>query len=252
MDRIKPPGLLITGTDTEVGKTWITTLIARELRQNGHSVGVYKPVCSGGVTNQNGATTWPDIDALAKSTGHEFPTDWICPQRFDAPLAPPVAAKMEGRSIDSRLLRTGCNNWIGQVDALLVEGVGGLLCPISEDETVADLAADLRYPLVIVARAGLGTINHTLLTIEAAQRRSLPIAGLILNQCSATHDRAIATNPDEITARTHIPLLGTVGYGSSRLRMHGVNGTIEWFKLACDTAVVQTSSPVDNIVEDRL
>jgi dethiobiotin synthetase len=246
MDPMQPPGLLLTGTDTEVGKTWITTQIARELRQNNQRVGVYKPVCSGSATRETGEIFWPDIDALAQSIGHEFPLDWICPQRFHAPLAPPVAARMEGRTIDSQLLRTGCDQWVGQVDLLLVEGVGGLLCPVSDDETIAELAADIGYPLLIVARAGLGTINHTLLTIEVAQRRALPIAGIILNQCSVTHDQAIATNPDEIAVRTDVPLLGTLDFGSTCVRTPDPHGTIDWFQLACDTESVLRSSQTNN------
>lgn len=233
---MKPYGLLITATDTDVGKTWVTALIARELRKTRTRVGVYKPACSGSEVNDQGKTVWPDLEVLHESVGGEFSIDRICPQRFNDPLAPPVAARNEGRTIDSRLLRTGCDQWAGQVDVLLVEGVGGLLCPISDTESIADLAVDIGYPLLIVTRAGLGTINHTLLTIEAAQNRKLPIAGVILNQCTPTADRSSSTNRDEIVARTDVPVIGTVEYGATSLRRTDVSGTMDWLKLAVDSA----------------
>lgn len=227
---MKPNGLFITGTDTDVGKTWVTALIARELRKTTR-VGVYKPACSGRELNREGQTTWPDVDALHEAIGHEHSVDMICPQRFRDPLAPPVAARNEGRTIDQQLLRTGCRVWDDKVDVLLVEGIGGLLCPVSDNESIADLAADIGYPLLIVARAGLGTINHTLMTIEVAQNRSLPIAGIVLNQCAPAGDQATISNPAEIANRTDVPLLGIVEYGANSLRTDDNSGTIEWRSL---------------------
>src|SRR5690606_6781856 len=113
-----------------------------------------KPVCSGGVPDGAGGIVWDDVRSLASAVGNAFPDDRICPQRFLAPLAPPVAARREGRRVDADLLRQGARWWQGRVDLLLVEGVGGLLCPLPDDETVADLAGDLGWPLIIVAHLG--------------------------------------------------------------------------------------------------
>lgn len=226
-------GLFITGTDTGVGKTCITCLIARELIAKGLRVGIYKPACSGSEIGRNGEPVWDDLEAYREVLGHSIPLDLLCSQRFHAPLAPPVAARLEGRSVDAALLREGAARWRGRADVLLIEGAGGLLCPLTERETVADLAADLRLPLVIVARLGLGTINHTLLTVEVARRRGLPIAGIVLNQAQPNEsDESVATNPREIAARCDVPILGIVPHGGrGGLRDHGPLFTMDWCRL---------------------
>ena len=106
----------------------------------------------------------------------------VCPLRLKAPLAPPVAARLERVNLDFAGMKTAADWWQGRVEVLLIEGVGGLLCPLTEDKTIADLAVALGYPLLVVARAGLGTINHTLLTVEAARHRGLQVAGVVLNE----------------------------------------------------------------------
>ncbi|MEX1098081.1 MAG: dethiobiotin synthase [Planctomycetales bacterium] len=232
-----PAGLFVTGTDTGVGKTYLTALVVRALREAGVRVGACKPACSGAATDAAGMTRWEDIAALSDALGGEFSDELICPQRFLAPLAPPVAARVEGKSVDARLLRDCVARWGERVDVLLVEGVGGLLCPLTERETVADLAADLGYPLVIVGRLGLGTINHTLLTVEAARARTLPIAGIVLSETAppprhGTAPSAEETNPAEIAARTDVPVLGVVLYGGRELRRQGAPVRMDWRAVA--------------------
>lgn len=206
-------GLFITGTDTGVGKTWMTAMIARELMGDGTEVGVYKPVCSGMEIGPDGEKFWPDIAILSEAIGRRYPAERICPQRFEAPLAPPVAARLEGMTVDSSRLRSAARWWRGRVDLLLIEGVGGLLCPLTETETVADLAGDLGYPLLIVGRLGLGTINHTLLTVETARSRGLPVAGIILNDLDGqSADIRRDTNPAELAARCNPPVLAVVSH----------------------------------------
>lgn len=231
------PGLFVTGTDTEVGKTYVTALIAHSLRKEGVRVGAYKPVCSGGETGLDGRLVWPDIETLAEAIDGRDATERICPQRFVAPLAPPVAARLEDRSIDADLLRRGRDWWNDRADFLLVEGVGGLLCPLTEEETVADLAADLGYPLIVVARLGLGTINHTLLTVEVAQSRGLKVAGIVLNEIVPNpEDRATQTNPREIARRCSVPVLGVLlNGGADGLLQNGRPITIDWIDLARST-----------------
>jgi len=204
-------GLFITGTDTDVGKTYVAALIAQQLTADGISVGAYKPACSGSELDEAGRPIWRDVEILAGAIGTKESCERICPQCFAAALAPPVAAQREGRVVDTRLLRDGARWWDGRVDVLIVEGVGGWLCPISENETVADVAADLGYPVLIVARLGLGTINHTLLTIESIKRRGLSVAGIILNECERGGPKLEAeTNPGEIARRSGCPVLAVV------------------------------------------
>lgn len=226
-------GLFIAGTDTGVGKTCVASLICREARAAGLLVGAYKPVCSGATLGPEGRLLWDDVEQLWQATGAGFERVRICPQSFLEPLAPNVAARAEGRAIDERLLLDGAAWWNDRVDLLIVEGAGGLLSPVSDRWMVADLAAELGYPIVLVARLGLGTINHTLLSVEAAERRGLPIAGIVFSQTSLPAGPSEATNPAEVAARTTAPVLGILPHGpADRLRDVHATGTIDWFALA--------------------
>ena len=213
-------GLFITGTDTEVGKTFVSALLATELATAGCRVGVYKPAASGCTVvagadpAQPGTLVSDDALALWEAAGRPGELQRVCPQRFAAPLAPHLAARAEGKPFDAKLLRTGLDYWTTQSDFVLVEGAGGLLCPLGAGELMADLAADCGFPLLIVARNALGTINHTLLTVEAAERRRLPVAGIILNTpVSRPNDPSVAGNPEEIRVHCSHPILGEVSHG---------------------------------------
>ncbi len=173
--------LLITGTDTAVGKTWITSLLLRKLGAAGLAIGGYKPVCSGCEQSQENGVFWSDVELLRNAGSVIVDQDIVCPQQFLAPLAPPLAASLEERAVDETLLLTGLDRWRPYADYVIVEGAGGLLCPISQSLTVADLASQLNSPLVIVAANRLGVINHTLLTVQTAVARGLDVAAIILN-----------------------------------------------------------------------
>ena len=208
-------GLFITGTDTGVGKTHIACEIVRELRAAGHRVGVFKPACSGASIGNDEQPHWDDVDRLRDALGLDVAVDRICPQRFLAPLAPPVAARQEGRSVDLEGIQRGIELWRAECDIVIVEGAGGLLCPLTDERTIADLAVQLGFPLVIVSRLGLGTINHTLLTVEVARQRGLPVAGIVFNEPTPTTvDDSSATNADEVAARCDVPVLGICKYSS--------------------------------------
>jgi dethiobiotin synthetase len=226
-------GLFVTATDTGVGKTYLTALIAGSLREQGLRVGAYKPACSGAEVAADGSISWSDIETLAAAVGGTFDPERICPLRFQAPLAPSVAARREGTVIDFKRLRDGAAWWKGRVDVLLIEGVGGLLCPLTELETIADLAMALAYPLLVIARTGLGTINHTLLTIEAAQRRGLKVAGVVLNEATvSTPPREIEENATEIVRRANVPVLGVVRHGSRDVEhANGRVDAAQWLNL---------------------
>ncbi len=185
-----PHGLFVTGTDTAVGKTQVTAGIARVLTRQGRRVGVLKPVATGVRRTVDG---WhcEDAEILRSAIGGEVPLPHVVPIVFEAPLAPPVAARLEGVPLTFADVwdqtRLALAWWVRQgVEAMLIEGVGGWLCPLAEGATVADLAVALDYPVLIVARRGLGTLNHTLLTVEAVHRRGLRIAGIILNGAEPT------------------------------------------------------------------
>jgi dethiobiotin synthetase len=227
-------GLFITATDTGVGKTYVTAMIARALCDAGRIVGAYKPVCSGAEIDVDGSLSWGDVATLTAAIGGRFDAQRVCLLRFRAPLAPNVAARRERAEIDFQQLCDGAYWWRGRVEILLVEGVGGLLCPLTARETIADLVAALKYPLLVVARLGLGTINHTLLTVEAARSRGLTVAGILLNEAEPLASlEGTEENPFEIERRTRIPVLGILRHGRSLpTRADGSAVEIDWAALA--------------------
>ncbi len=162
-----PRGLFITGTDTGVGKTCVAAHIARALVAEGRQVGVYKPAASG-CARQGDRLVSEDAVVLWNAAGRPGELDRVCPQCFAAPLAPHLAARAEGREIDAALLRQGIEYWRQRSEIVLVEGAGGLMSPMGERQYVADLAEAFGYPLIVVSRNVLGTINQTLQTLIAA------------------------------------------------------------------------------------
>jgi dethiobiotin synthetase len=228
---VKIPGLMIVGTDTNVGKTYVSCAIARQLIKEGTQTGVYKPACSGSlIEDETGAPYWEDVELLAQAIDRKYPIEQICPQRFHAPLAPPVAAQKEGTKVDEALLRQGVLWWQDQAEFLIVEGVGGILCPLSENLLVIDFAAALNFPILIVSRAGLGTINHSLMTIEVLQKRGLHIAGLILNDVDPElSDESRTSNATQIQKWTTVPVLSFVPFEwRSNLLHYQTEDRIDW------------------------
>lgn len=170
------PGLFVTGTGTEVGKTVVAAAIARTLAMEGKRVAVFKPAVTG--LEEEGET---DHALLRRASGSSQSDEEIAPYRYDPPASPHLAAAMAGEEIDPERLRQAARNAAKDADVLVGEGVGGLLVPLTPSYLVRDLAADLGYPLVIVAAPGLGTINHTLLTIDSARTAGLEVAAVVLN-----------------------------------------------------------------------
>jgi dethiobiotin synthetase len=224
-------GLFITGTDTEIGKTYVAAMMARALVAAGYKVGVYKPAASG-CARRAGSLVSEDAETLWRAAGSPGTLEEVCPQMFAAPLAPHLAAEAEGRSLDRDLLRRGLDPWLSTSDVVLVEGAGGLLSPMGLDEYVADLAYDFGFPLVIVAPNGLGTINHVLETLVAAAtfREGLDVAGIVLN-CprSPGDDPSTASNAREIRRRAVAPLLAEVGFGATSFQP-----AVDWYHVAAE------------------
>lgn len=172
------PGIFIVGTDTDVGKTYQASRLAEALRKMHLRVGCYKPVASGAPLFDERS----DPSLLARACGVERNLlGKVCPQAFVAPLAPPVSAKLEGSRVDEQLLVDGAKWWQGNCDVLLVEGAGGVMSPISDSLTVIDLAQKLALPLLMVVANRLGCVSHTLLAVEAIQRRNLHLEAIVLN-----------------------------------------------------------------------
>jgi dethiobiotin synthetase len=198
-------GLFVVGTDTGVGKTYVAALVSMSLRWAGHRVGVYKPAASG---CENGVSD--DAVALWEAAGRPGELDAVCPQRFDAPLAPHLAARAEGKQVDRQLLRSGVKYWQDQSDIVIVEGAGGLLSPISDDDLVADLALELGYPLVIVAANRIGVINQVLQTLLVAKsyRSGMSVKAVVLNDVEqSSDDPSRASNLSELQRLCDVPVL---------------------------------------------
>jgi dethiobiotin synthetase len=186
-------GFFITGSDTEIGKTFVACAIVRSFVEDSIQVGVYKPVASG-------------LTDLESSDAHQLwkaacqPGDSIervCPQSFTQPLAPLVAAHCEDKSIDIQKITTGYEYWVNRSEFVVVEGAGGLLSPIAARLNNADLAAQLELPLVVVVPNRLGCVNQTMLVLEVARARQLPVVAVVLNQkAESSQDRSIETNLD--------------------------------------------------------
>ncbi len=207
---VKARGLFVTGTDTEVGKTVIAGGIARILKDKGQSVGVFKPVASG-CRNDRGGLVSQDAEFLAHCSDSTATLDQICPVRFREPLAPEVAVNRGAEPIELDVIRTYYNRMAPTQDVMIVEGVGGLLVPLGQDLCVADLVGQMDLPLLIVAKPELGTINHTLLTIEAARARGLRVAGIVINSYVAdTASVAEETNPAAIERASGVKVLTIV------------------------------------------
>ncbi len=213
------PGIFVTGADTGVGKTRVTACIAQALHRAGLRVGVYKPVASGCVARDG---QWISEDAMALWEAAGRPGTWqaVCPQRFAAPLAPPLAAAAEGRMVDAALLRSGLRHWLERSDLVLIEGVGGLMSPVSDDDFVADLADDFGFPLLVVVANALGVVNQALQTLitAAVYRDGLEVAGLVLNhpRPPAEDDPSTATNRGQLERWCGPPVLAELGWQASR------------------------------------
>ena len=213
-------GLFVTGTDTGVGKTIVTAGLALAFAARGHDVGVVKPVQSGAVASDPGG----DAMLLKRWTGSAEPIDEIVPYAFAAPLAPLIAAQLEGHTVDRDHLVEHVRAVGSRHDVLLVEGAGGLVVPVGEDWTIADLALSLGLPLLIVARAGLGTVNHTALTVLAARSLGLEPVGVILN---GPQDESTAQNAPLIERFAEIPVLGRIPWLEGELTGDRVHALVE-------------------------
>ncbi|MHB1426996.1 MAG: dethiobiotin synthase [Gemmataceae bacterium] len=220
-------GLFLTATDTGVGKTFVTAALARQWRRERRQFRVCKPVATG---SENG---WSEDTRLLAEAAGDPDLDAITPYTFAVPAAPPVAARLAGTMLRLEDLAAAVRRRAAEGNAVLVEGVGGLLCPLTDRETVADLARLLDLPLIVVSRRSLGTLNHTLLTVEAAQRRGLRVAGVVVTATTPVRSAAEETVIEELQRRLDVPILADLPH---QLEIHydeiPALAAVDWWALA--------------------
>jgi dethiobiotin synthetase len=209
--------IFVTGTDTGAGKTAVACAIARAARAAGLRVRVLKPIETGCARGASGELVPADALSLAEAAGDDSPVTRLCPFRFALPAAPEVAAAAEGVTIELGPIADAFALAAKDADLLLVEGAGGLLVPIRPDLDMAGLAARFGLPLVVAARAALGPINHTLLTLEAARARNLRVLGVAVSHAAAVHSDAERRNLDLLLARLPARFLGELAHGAERV-----------------------------------
>jgi dethiobiotin synthetase len=213
-------GLFVTGTDTGVGKTVVTAGITAALRARGHKVGVVKPIQSGALADD------PAGDALLLKhwTGVAETASEIAPYSFAAPLAPLVAAELEGREVHLAEVVEAVQAVADRYESVVVEGAGGLLVPVGAEWTVADLACALGLPVLVVARAGLGTVNHTALTVLAVRGLGLEPLGVVLN---GAEDDSSRRNAELIEQLADVRVLGRTPWLEAELTGQRLRELIE-------------------------
>ena len=207
-------GLFISATDTGVGKTVVIATLALALKEKGLNVGVMKPIESGVDLSH---IEHSDAERLRILLTPSQAPDAVCLYRFTHPLAPLAAARMTGRSIDLDLINSTYERFSKQYDLVFVEGVGGLMAPLSPKETVLDLIRALDVPCLLVGRPVLGSVNHTLLTVEAMKTRNVQIAGMLFNHPSRESNTETQLLQQQSTIElikelTHIPVFGPLGF----------------------------------------
>ena len=200
-------GYFVTATDTGVGKTEIACAILRAARAAGLDAVGMKPAQAGDSPGEPS-----DAERLRDASDRVEPLEAICPYSLAAPLAPAVAARLEGRTIELPRILDAARALAARHAAVVVEGAGGLLVPLTERETFADLAVALALPVIVVARAGLGTVNHAALTVEALRRRGLDVAAIVLNRTTPADDPSVPHNAAEIARLTGVKVVGPLAF----------------------------------------
>jgi len=188
----------VTGTDTDVGKTFFTVLLIRSLRSAGIDAVGYKPVACGG---------WEDVDALVAAADEVEPRAAVCPVHLPMPASPLTAAWAHGKVLDPAAMVAGYHALASRHEMVVVEGAGGWLVPITTDYFLADLATELALPVIVVVKSRLGALNHTLLTLESLERHGLHCAGIVLNHAGVSDDPAAHSNRATFELLRRAPIL---------------------------------------------
>lgn len=197
-------GYFVTGTGTEVGKTVVAAVLARTAAVSGQRVAVFKPAVSG-LDEYAASGDEPDHELLRRAAGSQQGDDEIAPYRYGPPVSPHLGARLAGETIDPGRLREAAGRAAEHADLLVCEGVGGFLVPLTLDYLVRDFARDVALPVVVAAAPGLGTINHTLLTVEAARAAGLVVAAVVLTPWPAEPGDLERSNAETIARLTGVP-----------------------------------------------
>lgn len=209
----------LTGTDTEIGKTYVTCLLLRALAAEGKRALAMKPIAAGCELTPAG---WynSDVQQLKAASNVEAPLTNINPYPLQEAISPHLAARIEGIKIELDVIRTACFQLRQQADWVLVEGAGGVLAPISESLSIVDIAVALQLPVILVVGMRLGCLNHALLSAEALRLRGLPLAGWIANNPQAETMPYYLENLATLQARMPAPLLAEVAFQARELHWH--------------------------------
>ena len=197
-------GIFITGTDTDVGKTWVGTRLIQALKAHDINVKPRKPVESGWPDSSDLTST--DTWKLAEAAGYLEDLDSVCPNRFPAPLSPVRAARMVGNKLTLSTIKQQCLSGITEDDFVYIEGAGGFYSPLVEDGLNADFASQLALPVVLVANNKLGCISQVLLCCEVMQRRHLDLRAIILNQVNPEDSTQAMNNQEDIAEYVNQPV----------------------------------------------
>ena len=201
-------GFFITSTGTEIGKTFITASLCYQLRKAGSSVHAIKPLISGIDEDDMQGT---DTAIIADALGIELDSttlDQISPFRYKAPLAPAMAAELEGKTLDYDEMLSFCRTTLENNPNCLVEGVGGSFVPLTKDKLVANWIADLRLPSIVVAGSYLGTLSHITATLEAMAARGLPVLALIVSESAGNDHPNFDATLEQARNWTNVPVFG--------------------------------------------
>lgn len=204
-----PTSFFVTGTDTEVGKTLVSGAIILKLREAGFKAAGFKPVVAGTYTDSNNQELNEDLETLRIASGLSPHEQSLCPYVLDEAAAPHIVAKRNEMPLDATLILDAFNALAQKFDAVVVEGAGGFLVPLNEQEDLADLAQAMDLPVILVVGMRLGCINHALLTCEAIQSRQLMIAGWVANTLSAEMP-LLDENIQALKDRIFAPFLGVI------------------------------------------
>ncbi len=203
-------GFFITGTDTDVGKTWVTAGVLAVLAAQGHTTAAMKPVSAGCIETAEGLRNG-DALILQRHATLNLPYAQINPYAYAAPIAPHIAAMRLGQRIEIAPIKAIFDDMAQRVDYVVVEGAGGWRVPLNERETIADLAQALGLPVILVVGMRLGCLNHALLSCESIIRQGVPLAGWVAN-CEIPEFPELQENIDALRKRISAPLLGVIPY----------------------------------------
>ncbi|WP_243385491.1 dethiobiotin synthase [Bacillus kexueae] len=222
-------GVFITGTSTEIGKTYVTKHLVKELRERGVNALPYKPIQTGCVRHKEGYLVAEDVEQYVETANLPFKPSQLCTYFLEKPASPHLASTIEQVELNIDRIVQHFNQLLTQHDIVLVEGAGGLVVPLKEDPLfmTKDLIQQLNIPIVIVVPPHLGSINHALLTVEYARNHSLSIAGIVFNRVSLSPTDIEKDNMRFIEKVTKLPILGVIHEAHGEKKHHEMGFNID-------------------------